>query len=212
MRYHVPFAHRQRPHGHRPGPIYIGFDEPVSIQRRRGRFNWFGFMGLLMVLISPLTLFAIAPVALIFCLIGMRRSPRGMATVGLVLSVMATAALTLGVIGVASHNAELQNARQRAWETHQRQIEIRKTNAILDDAKQELREFRAENDFNLPGALDGNIMMVQHLDAWETELRYEPNPDGCIVRSAGPDKRFSTSDDVIAKLDGKTDNDPYFGY
>ncbi len=212
MRYHVPFAHRQRPHGHRPGPIYIGFDEPVSIQRRRGRFNWFGFMGLLMVLISPLTLFAIAPVALIFCLIGMRRSPRGMATVGLVLSVMATAALTLGVIGVASHNAELQNARQRAWETHQRQIEIRKTNAILDDAKQELREFRAENDFNLPGALDGNIMMVQYLDAWETELRYEPNPDGCIVRSAGPDKRFSTSDDVIAKLDGKTDNDPYFGY
>ncbi len=73
MRCHVPFAYRNRP----PGPIYIGFEQPVSIQRRRGRFNWAGFGGLMLALLSPFTLFMAAPVALLLSLFGMRRALAG---------------------------------------------------------------------------------------------------------------------------------------
>ncbi len=207
MRYHVPFAHRHR--CCRPGPIYIGFDEPVSIQKRRGRFNWFGFTGLMLVLISPLTAFVIAPIALLFCLIGLMRAPRGMAIVGMVFSLVATTILSLGIYGIASHQMARHQARKHALVMHQQRGQIAETRQTMDAAVEELRQYRADHDFYLPNALDGNVVTVRFLDAWETELRYEPEADSCTVRSAGPDREFDTSDDLTVKLDGKTVADPY---
>ncbi len=212
MRYHVPFAHRQRPYVHRAGPIYIGFDEPVSIQRRRGRrrFNWPGFTGLMLALVSPLTAFIIAPFALIFSLIGLRRSPRGMAVVGTVLSLLATAVLSLAVYGIASHSIAQHKQQQHALMMHQQRGKIADTRIALEEVSQELREYRSQHDFELPNALEGQIIAVQYVDAWGKELSYAPNSEGCIVRSAGPDGDFNTSDDIITKIEGKSAGDPYF--
>jgi hypothetical protein len=202
MRYHVPFAHRQRSFRH-PGPIYIGFDEPVSIQKRKPRFNWFGFSGLLLALISPLTLFLAAPLALLFSLLGMRRKPRGLATAGLVLSLMATAVLSAGIFGIA-HSRQLAHQQHRARIVQlENREQIAQTMGILKTVQDELRQFRSEHGNQLPGLEDGMMMTVRFDDAWEQPLRYGVTTDGCIVRSSGPDREFDTSDDLTVTLDGK---------
>lgn len=200
MRYHVPFAHRQ----HQTGPVYIGFDEPVSIQKRKGRFNWAAFMGLFLALISPFTLFLIAPLALLLSLFGLRRSPRGMAVVGLVFSLLATTALSLGIYGVATESARQHRYhQQQIFAAHQRE-EIVETHAVMKVAMQEMDDYRQSHDYSLPDLEDGMMMTVAYTDAWDEALSYQVNSDGCIIRSKGPDKEFHTSDDLLVKLDGKT--------
>lgn len=201
MRYHVPFAHRNRP-TRTPGPVYIGFDEPVSIQKRKQPFNWCGFTGLLMALVSPFTLFLIAPLALVLSLFGMRRAPRGMAFFGLILSLVATTGLSLGLFHVAQERqARLQRHQARIAAFEHRE-EIEQTMVTLEEAQNELRQFRTEHDYQLPNLQDGMMMTVRYDDAWEQELRYGITSDGCIVRSTGPDKEFDTADDLTVNLDG----------
>ncbi len=200
MRYHVPFAHRQRP----TGPIYIGFDEPVSIQKRKGRFNWAAFMGLLLALLSPFTLFLIAPLALLCSLAGLRRSPRGMAVVGLVFSLLATTALSIGVYGVATESARKHRYHQQQIMAAQQREEIVETHGVLKVALREMDDYRHANNYFLPDIEEGMLMTVAYTDAWDEALSYQVNSDGCIIRSKGPDREFHTSDDLIVKLDGKT--------
>jgi hypothetical protein len=204
MRCHVPFAHRHRP----PGPIYIGFEQPVSIQRRKRRFNWAGFTGLLLALVSPLTLFLAAPFALVLCLVGLRRAPRGMAVVGLMLSLAATTVLSLGIVGVAHHRAGVHQQHLRHVAAIRNQPLIAETRTILGDVQKELREYRDDNQNYLPGLEEGMMITVNYLDGWDRELFYEPVDDGCLVRSAGPDGEFHTGDDVVASVAGKVDNGP----
>lgn len=202
MRYHVPFAHRKQAAKQR-GPVFIGFDEPISIQKRKRPFNWCGFTGMLMALVSPFTLFLIAPLALLFSLFGLRRSPRGMAVWGLVLSLMGTTALSVWSLTAFTHH-QRQVARQ-----HHNQVavenrrEIRKTGLVIEKAIEELREFRTEHNHQLPSLDDGMMMTVRYDDAWDKPLRYGTTDWGCNVRSAGPDGEFDTRDDIVLKLDGK---------
>ncbi len=204
MRCHVPFPCRNRP----PGPVYIGFDQPVSIQRRKGRFNWAGFSGLMLALLSPLTLFLLAPLALLFSLAGLRRRPRGMAVIGLILSLGASTILSLGILGVIHGRSE---ARQR----HVARIAavrnlplVEQTRETLRSAHDEIRKYRDSNANYLPDLQAGMMITVQHQDAWNRELFYEPTREGCVIRSAGPDGKFKTRDDVIEKLDGDVDDGP----
>ncbi len=202
MRYHVPFAHRQH-HSRNLGPVYIGFDEPVSIQRRKRPFNWYGFTGLLMSLVSPFTLFLIAPLALLFSLLGMRRAPRGMALVGLILSLLATTVLSIGVFNLLDQH-QRQRSRQLLEISHiQNRPQIEATLTILESVQDELRQFRSENDNQLPSLDDGMMMTVRYDDAWDQPLRYGVTEAGCIIRSSGPDQEFDTADDLTVKLDGQ---------
>ena len=211
MRFHVPFAHRNN--SGRPAPlrpVYIGFDEPVSIQSRkrqkhRGPFNWSGFWGLLLALLSPLTIFMIAPLALLFSLNGMRRAPRGMAFVGLVFSGMATAVLSVMVLTAAHHRHEIASeyqARAVQAENHQLTEKTKTTMAVL---LSELRDYRDQHNSRLPSLTDGMDMAIAHKDAWDNELMYIAKKDGCVVQSSGPDGKFESADDVVVQLDGKPD-------
>ena len=198
MRYHVPYAHRNRS----PGPIYIGFDQPVSIQRRKGRFNWAGFTGLMLALLSPLTLFLAAPLALLICLFGMRRSPRGMAVVGALLALGGTTLLSLGIVGVVHHRADRHYKHQQQLVAAENRQLIRQTGDVIQEAKSELREYRTANNNYLPDLEEGMLITVQYRDAWEQELFYEPVEGGCLIRSAGPDGEFHSRDDVVTELAG----------
>jgi hypothetical protein len=42
----------------------------------------------------------------------------------------------------------------------------------------------------------GNQQIGGLHEHWGSNLRYEPTSDGFIIRSAGPDKQFNTSDDL----------------
>lgn len=202
MPFHVPFEHRN-PSTRKLGPIYIGFDQSVSIQKRRKRFNWFAFSGLLTALISPLTLFTIGPLALLFSLLGLRRGPRGMAVVALALSLISTSIFSLGIFAIA-HKRQAANDRQ-----HQLQVqadnaqEIGETEISLEAAKDELRAFRSEHSHQLPALETGMMMTVRHNDGWGNPLRYGIDDEGCSILSAGIDGKFETADDQRVQLAGQ---------
>ena len=214
MRYHVPFAHRN-PSG-RPAslrPIYIGFDEPVSIQNRKhrrrarkGPFNWSGFFGLLLALLSPLTLFVLAPIALLFSLNGMRRAPRGMAFVGLIFSGLATTVLSLGIFAAMSHRHEAAQQYAAHVVSVQNREQIKETRETLAAAQDELRDYRTANENSLPSLTHGMDLAIGYEDAWGKSLMYIALEESCMLLSAGPDGQFDSSDDISVRVDGMPDD------
>ena len=206
MRYHVPFSQRNQTNP--PGPIFIGFEQPVSIQRRKGPFNWSGFIGLMLVLVSPLTFFLLAPIALLFSVIGLRRSPRGMAVTGTVLSLAATSVLSLMIFGVVHHqNRDYQRHHDRVVAAQNRS-KIAETMNTMKSAEARLIVYRDEHKNYLPELAEGMDMTVQFRDGWQRELFYEPVENGCVIRSAGPDGKFQTRDDLTCKLTGTPGDGP----
>lgn len=209
MRYHVPFSQRNQQNP--PGPIFIGFEQPVSIQRRKGPFNWSGFIGLILVLISPLTFFLVAPIALLFSLFGLRRAPRGMAVTGTLLSLAATSVLSLMVIGVSQHRTREHRQHREQIVATQNRSQIAETMSTLKSAEARLIVYRDEHKNFLPELGEGMDMTVQYRDSWKRELFYEPVSAGCVIRSAGPDGKFQTRDDLICKLTGLSGDRPIEG-
>lgn len=221
MAYHVPFEHRNKKPGKQP-PVYIGFDSPNSCyvpcsranQRHyhqlhvapRPPFNWSAFFGLMLALVSPFTLFLIAPIALLFSLRGLRRAPRGMAFVATIFSLGGTAILATVIFGIVASHHEENMAHQRAYEARILKQERAETSVTLDAAAKRLETYRSDNEGQLPSGLDGNVMTISFTDAWDTELRYEPGTKQAIIRSAGPDGHFSTGDDMVTTVKGEPKN------
>ncbi len=209
MGYHVPFAHRNTT-GNQP-PVYIGFESPHYANQRhyhqlhvspRQPFNWSAFIGLMLALMSPFTLFLIAPIALLFSLRGMRRAPRALASFATLLSLGGTAILATIVFSIAvSHNAE--NAmHERAYQAGVLRTEQAETSVTIDAAASQLATYAEDHGGQLPAGVEGNVMTVQFSDAWNKELRYEVGQEQAIVRSAGPDGSFETADDLLTTVAG----------
>ncbi|HMO14253.1 MAG TPA: DUF4190 domain-containing protein [Pirellulaceae bacterium] len=224
MPYHVPFNQRKPNKGGEP-PIYIGFDQasqppvyyvpvnrgqarpyyqvsPVMV-RQRTPFNWSGFTGFLLSLASPFTAFLLAPLALIFSVRGLRRPRRGFAVTGALFSAIGTAILGMMIIfGVREHQqhrmAQVQSMRQRVVK-----VQIAETNTVIESAVAELLKYRELHDGELPDGVEGNVLAIQYIDAWKNELRYEPSEKHALIRSAGPDGIFDTSDDMVSKVEGE---------
>ncbi len=222
MPYHVPFNQRNRKPGAEP-PVYIGFDHPAGKpsyyrplphqQMRpiyysgqmapvRRRFNGSGFTGLLLSILSPFTAFLLAPVALLFSLRGLRRAPRGMAFFGTMFSLVGTAILGFAIMsGVQSHQRQkTAHLRAHAQRVLHEQKSI--TTASLESAANELLKYRELNDGLLPDGVQGNVITIQFADAWKKELRYEPGEKQAMIRSAGPDGKFETKDDMVTSVKG----------
>ena len=105
MAFHVPFS--QRPSGRQhvyQGPIYIGFDEPRLVNRKK--FNWWGFNGLFLFFLS---LGLLSPITLLISLVGLRRRPRKMAVAGTLFSLIGVgvmaAVITAGVTEMQQREA-----------------------------------------------------------------------------------------------------------
>ena len=207
MAFHIPFEHRQQ--GTIASPIYIGFDAPINSRpqnrKRSVGWNWWAFFGF------PLSLFALvftvgllSPVALVLNLIGLRKSPRKLATAGTIISLIGTSIIaTLAVGGVASemHQHRLQ---QRATAQMKYEEMAEQTHAVLASATAELQSYAEDNDGYLPTDIDACILMLKHEDAWGESLRYDEEFDRGLIRSAGPDREFDNDDDIIESVAGKT--------
>ena len=55
----------------------------------------------------------------------------------------------------------------------------------------------------LPNDIDANMVVIKHIDPWGESLRFDLEVDHGVIRSAGPDKKFDTRDDVKVSIDGK---------
>lgn len=221
MAFHVPFNQRTRPHDN---ALYIGFDEPrqqqyrqQQIYRRNSKSNGFGVGGFVLSIVSIFTGGLLAPIALIVSLIGLRKSPRGFATAGTIVSSM-----TLFFIGLAVAGATLgekfahdhhHHRHQRIHAHNQYKAQALKTQTQLAEAAALIRDYRSENSGEIPEGIEGNKMLVQSgaVDAWKNELRYEVNEleDSsasliAVIRSAGSDQKFYTNDDIYTRIPAGT--------
>ncbi len=165
-----------------PGIVFL--DEP------RRRFNMCGIFGCLISILAIPTLGLLSPLGLLVSLIGMTARPRGAATVGMVLGGMGTAFLVVcGLIGMATHDAlEYEH-------------EANRTEVVLRQAVHAINQYKDPQD-RLPRDIDGNKLLIEAKldDAWGNSLRYDLlGDDKFVVRSAGPDEKFDTGDDLTMK-------------
>lgn len=198
MAIHVPFS--QRPSGrHQQAPVYIGFDQPR--RRKRRSVNWWGVNSVVFFFLSVGVL---SPLTLLMALMGLRKRPRRAAILGTILSMGG-----LAVMAAIAHNVNLEHQRRAA--AQQNVIVARQvieTNKQLETAAEEFEQYRDDHDGRLPLDLQGAALAIKHVDPWGEEFRYEVEPDGATLRSAGPDGEFFSDDDVTYRMDGETDYQP----
>ena len=198
MSFHIPFHQRASNRKHY-GTVYI--DQPPTPPKRR--FNWWGFNGMCLSFISLLTLGFLSPLALMFSLIGLRRPGKGMAAVGTMVSLVGVALISaIGLTAVSAHQqqaARIANQKQARVNA----VKIEKTQGLLAEAYDGLVEYRGQHEGRLPADIEGNMLVVSNVDPWGQALRYEPEEGFALVRSAGPDQKFLSTDDLIRKVSPK---------
>jgi len=198
MAYHIPFEARRKNR-----PMYIGFDQPAP--RRRSDWNCWGFWGFLMSIGSFATAGFASPLAFLVSANGMRKSKgrRKLAATGTLFSLAGIALASSIVYDVATEGHRMAEARQHRASARQTAIEVADAKLQILDAKKELRRFREDNS-GLPTGIDGNMLLVKYADPWGESLRFEPEQDQATIRSAGPDGKFNSNDDVVSSIKGKT--------
>jgi len=204
MAFHIPFNQRNR----RPPVVYIGFGRA---DRPRRKFNWWGFNGLWMSMGAFFTVGALSPVALMVSMRGLRQKPRKMAVAGTVLSLVGTAMFAALMIGVVSDKANRRHLAKLRLQDRIHQTQIVESEALIGEAVSELVEYREGHDGELPSWIDGNMLLLKHVDPWGNSLRFDAEEGHVVIRSAGPDKVYDTGDDVTVEVIGETDREVLIG-
>lgn len=142
----------------------------------------------------------LSPIGLLMSLIALKRAPRGLAFAGVVIGlvgswwliligVLLLGALGVGAAAVAEHAGEA--ARENALERGRALLET--TSAHVE--ARELREDR------LLAFHEIRSMLGDVEDPWGSALRLELDEGRArLLRSAGADERFGTSDDLVREL------------
>lgn len=192
MTYHVPFAHRRR-----GVPVYIGFNEPLVVIRPPRRWNGWGLASFLTMVLSVGLL---APLSFLMGLVGMRRSPRTLATFSTFTSGAITALMALGIFVAAKDHEHRQSRREYARWIERQTENIRATHGLIAQAEDDVLEYQIDNNGQLPAEYDGMLLTVSHQDAWKKPLRYEVGSGNFYIRSAGPDEEYETRDDIRHRI------------
>jgi hypothetical protein len=207
MAFHIPFNQRASArHNQPPQPIYIGFEAP---RPPRTKFNWWGFNGMWMSFISLFSAGFLSPVPLLISLVGLRRPGRKMATVGTFVSLGGILLATgIAVTSVVAHQHHQDTKRMNRHNKIVKKQTL-ETEKLLIVAGEEIVEYRDDNDGAIPSDINGNMLVIKHVDPWGESLRYEPEKDYGLIRSAGPDRVFDSRDDISVRIKGETtDTEP----
>ena len=120
------------------------------------------------------------PIGLILSLFALKREPRGLAIAGTVIGGVGTLALG-GLVVMVLGNPDILNGIKTG-------ITIAEAHAAIEEARDE--------DGALPSEEEGNRLIEEFEDAWGNTLIYELDGDHYVIRSAGPDGKFGTADDI----------------
>ncbi|MFT7631727.1 MAG: hypothetical protein ACI87E_002766 [Mariniblastus sp.] len=199
MAFHIPFNQRASAQ-RRPAPVYIGFEAPLP---PRKKFNWWGFNGMWMSFASLATAGVLSPVPLIISLIGLRRPGKKMATVGTLVSLAGIALITTMVVGTSLAHQARKEHRRMAYQKQSIKKQVAETSTMMALAADNVLE-ETSHGF-LPSDLRANELVIGLIDPWGKSLRFDMEAKGGNVRSAGPDRKFNSKDDLTLWVDGKTD-------
>lgn len=183
---HVPYDARNRE------VLYIT-DPPNARTARRKQSNGFGVAGFVLSILGFFTCGVLSPLGLLFSTLGIFRAPRGLATAGLVMGMAGTGAVGLFVAALSHESHVHHDVAVRHYESH-------RTSERINQAKQEIEQYRLEHEGRMPEGVQGNKIVVLIEDGWKTSLGYEPDDTGYVVRSAGPDHQFNTYDDITSRV------------
>jgi hypothetical protein len=157
--------------------------------------NGMGLAGFICSLVAIITCGLLSPVSLIISLLGLSQRPRGLAAAGTVISLLGC---ILGV-GMAYAVVRGVEAANQAIEKMGTEIQAGlKTAGTLASARKKVEDHKVEKG-EYPDDEEGQALVADLTDGWEMELRYQKQPEGYDLRSAGPDKQFDTDDDVLVE-------------
>ena len=123
--------------------------------------------------------------------------------VGTLVSMFGVALISaIGLTAASAHQHHVAKIEQQKL-ARVNAVKIQKTQSLLAEAQDDLVEYRGQNQGHLPADIEGNMLVVSHIDPWGQALRYEPEAGFALVRSAGPDQKFLSTDDLITKLSPK---------
>ena len=146
----------------------------------RTQTNGLAIGGFVVSLVGILSCGLISPIALILSLVALKKQPRGLAIAGTVIGGIGTLLIAgLAVAWVAI--PDIQN--------------VFKTSIAMAEAHTIIESNRGEGD-ELPGDDEGNRLIEDIEDGWGNPLQYEVDGARFVVRSAGPDGKFGTEDDI----------------
>jgi hypothetical protein len=149
--------------------------------------NTLGLVGFIASLVGLFFCVA-APIGLILSLMGLRQQPKGFAIAGAIIGGITT----LFYLAIVAMYGAVIAACIGIGAAAQPMIQ---TMGKLGEARQAIENARSP-DGSYPGQAEGDALIAGKTDYWQMPLRYEPTADGYVVRSAGPDKQFNTTDDL----------------
>ncbi|MEX0793438.1 MAG: hypothetical protein WD045_09905 [Pirellulaceae bacterium] len=160
-------------------------------KRSRSSVNRLGLAGFVISLVGLVfTLGILSPLGLLLSFLGLFSRNRGFAIAGVVLGSIGTAIFALGLATIA----------WAASTVHHFSVEvpqIQATHVVLEEAFITVEEHRRAKG-ELPEGIEGNKLVLPHIDAWGNAVRYETEDNAHFaVRSAGADGKFDTTDDMI---------------
>ncbi len=158
--------------------LYIG---PPPVNRLGKTGLWTSVLGLF-------TCGFLSPLGLVMSFLALSKRPRGAATAGLLLGLLGSAWIGFVgalVVGGAMSAKALETARLE-----------KQTQAALVQAEGEIENYRQDTG-RLPEGIEGNKLVLQFTDAWQTSLRYDLDDTTFAIRSAGPDQEFDSADDLV---------------
>jgi hypothetical protein len=152
------------------------YPPPPAPPPLQSQTNGLGIAGFVISLVGIFTC-VLCPVGLILSLVALKRQPRGLAIAGAVIGAVGTLALGAIIIGLLANPGYVE------------------TLVAIGEGHTVIEKHRTESG-SLPGNEDGN-RLIEHLeDGWGNPLSYELDGERYVVRSAGPDGEFGTSDDL----------------
>jgi hypothetical protein len=154
-----------------------------------------GLIGFILALVSFISCGALAPVALILSIIGMRKEPKGLAIAGLIISILGMIELLIFGIYFATVGVMFASCLGLAAVGAQEAAKQQVTKEALRQAEMQIEGHR-DLTGSLPDDVSGNQQIEGLSDGWGKKLRYtRQDEESYELVSAGPDGLFDTFDD-----------------
>jgi hypothetical protein len=156
-----------------------------------------GRTGLWTSVVGLATCGLLSPLGLAMSFLALRKAPRTAAATGLFLGLIGSVWVAF-VGSLMLSGAVAASARQEARLAHQ-------TRTAMVQAEGVIEHYRHQTS-RLPEGIEGNKLVLTFTDAWNNSLRYDLDDSHYSIRSAGPDRKFDTEDDVV-QMPRQTDRD-----
>lgn len=152
----------------------------------KSQTNGLGIAGFVVSLVGLCTCVTF-PVGLVMSLVALKKHPKGFAIAGAIIGGVGTLLLVAGLV-VYFAVPDIKYTFETVF--------------VMAEATTIIEEYRRTNDA-LPTENEGNELLQDLEDGWGNPLRYELDGERYVIRSAGPDGRFSTDDDILPTMMGR---------